>query len=293
MKHILVIADPAGSEQIAFHKALELAKLTVAEVHVVVFCYEPVSYSGEREEGEYLNIKNLLIHQADQWWQNFLQAEAPGEPVTHVVVWEKYIHNWVVEHSKTAHYDLIVKTGHRSETPFYTPTDWHLFRESPVPVYCVSEEQRKTQKVVLAALDILSNSKEKQALNKNILEAAFQLAVQMDATLHCCYAIHIPTLVKDMDLIDVAARTRQLEENAREKLTPLLELYDMDDQQLHISQGVPWKVLTSLSQKLKASCVVVGSMGRRGIPGKLIGNTAEKVIHFSHTDLLVLGGQAS
>ena len=43
MKHILVIADHAGSEQHAFEKALELARLTIADIHVVSFCYEPLS----------------------------------------------------------------------------------------------------------------------------------------------------------------------------------------------------------------------------------------------------------
>lgn len=288
MKHILVIADPIDNEQVAFQKAKSLAKLTVATVHVVAFCHEGMGFDDE--EADFRDrVRNLVVHHTEQWWENFLQSQAATEGVSYVVVWEKYIHNWIIEHCQTTHYDLIVKTGHRSETPFYTPTDWHLFRESPVPIYSVCPEPHKTKRIVLAALDLMSKREEKQRLNERVLEAAFQLSVQTNATLHCCHAIDIPVLVRDMELIDVAARIQREEKIVRERAKRWLELYEIDNRHLHVNQGVPWQVLTSLSRKLKAECIVIGSMGRKGIPGKLIGNTAEKVIQYARSDLLVLG----
>jgi universal stress protein E len=43
---------------------------------------------------------------------------------------------------------------------------------------------------------------------------------------------------------------------------------------LMIKEGVPWKVINYYAEKINANCVVVGSMGRKGIAEKLIGNTA-------------------
>lgn len=51
MKKILVIADRFGSDQCAFHKAIQLARLTVADIHVVSFCYESLnSVENDRDK---------------------------------------------------------------------------------------------------------------------------------------------------------------------------------------------------------------------------------------------------
>ena len=48
MKKLLVIADNVDEEQLALDKAISLAKLTVAQVHVVVVCYESLSFSDDQ-----------------------------------------------------------------------------------------------------------------------------------------------------------------------------------------------------------------------------------------------------
>lgn len=290
MKHILVIADHTDKEQHAFEKALELARLTIADIHVVSFCYEPLSdvqYQYHTNNTQ-VDLKSLVINASEEHWENYLGSHSVKEQVSHEVVWEKYIHEWIIEHCKNRHYDLIVKTGHRSEKFFYTPTDWQLFRESTVPVYCVSKKPVETKKVILVALDLRTKQREKLLLNNRLLEAAFQLAVQTDSILHCCYAIAVPRLVKDLDMIDVTAKVNEVEKEVRKQAVAWFDIYDIDKKHLHIKQGTPANVVNDFARKLKAQCVVVGSMGRVGIKGKLIGNTAEKVIQHAVADLLVI-----
>ena len=294
MKKILVVADRIGDNQYAFHKAVELARLTVADIHVVSFCYESLSEVDNRidKNNDHISLKDLVIQHAQRKWDEFIQAHKPNQNITHEIIWEKHIHEWILTHCEKTHYDLIVKTGHRSESLFYTPTDWLLFRESRVPVYCVSEHDRSKKKVVLVALDLRSQRKEKQLLNNTLLESAFQLAVQTDSVLHCCYAIKIPTLVKDFDLIDVTAKIHQVENEVRDQAKSWFDVYDIDKKHLHIKEGEPWQVVNNFSRKLKAQCIVVGSMGRKGVYGKVIGNTAEQIIHHAaqhaSSDLLVI-----
>lgn len=294
MKKILVVADRVGDNQYAFHKAIELARLTVADIHVVSFCYESLSEvdNGVSTDDKHVSLKDLVIQHTQNKWDEFIRAHKTSENITHEVVWEKHIHEWILAHCDKVHYDLIVKTGHRSESLFYTPTDWLLFRESRVPVYCVSEHNHSNKKVVLVALDLRSQRKEKQLLNNTLLESAFQLAVQTDSVLHCCYAIKIPTLVKDFDLIDVTAKIHQVENEVRDQAKSWFDVYDIDKKHLHIKEGEPWQVVNNFARKLKAQCIVVGSMGRKGIYGKVIGNTAEQIIHHASqnasSDLLVI-----
>lgn len=290
MKHILVVADPLNTEQHAFRKAQSLAKLTVADLHVVSFCFESILEIGSshQPEGAEPDIRRLIMEQAESQWQKFIESQSLTEPVSHEIVWEKYIHKWVLEHCKTVQYDLIVKTGHRSEGFFYTPTDWHLFRESSVPVYCISKPDYKAKKVVLVALDLTAKHPEKQKLNEQLLEAAFLLSVQTNSVLKCCYAVQLPSVVKALEIVDVPAKVHEIEDSARARAKELLDLYDIPDSNLHIREGAPENVINTFARKLKAQCVVVGSMGRKGIEGKLIGNTADKVIHTAKSDLLVI-----
>lgn len=290
MKHILVIADPFDSEQFAFHKAHSLAQLTMADIHVVTFCFESfaeiqsVSDNGNSQ----INLKNLAIEHVSKTWDKFISTQTLSVYITHEIVWEKYIHLWILEHCKNTHYDLVVKTGHRSEGLFYTPTDWQLFRELNVPVYCVSRLENTGEKVVLVALDLMTEKKEKQQLNARLLESAFKLSVQTNSVMHCCYALSISPIAQDLDIIDGEKRLRELDQQVRHDSKGWLELYDMKPEQLHVRLGKPWQVIKTLAHELDASCIVVGSAGRKGIAGKLIGNTAEKVIHSAQTDLLVI-----
>jgi len=291
MKKILVIADPCDSKQIAYEKALKLAKLSSATLHVAILCYESISIDPASTDDADLpaRLKEAVLQQTHDWWQQFLLNNQPPLTVSYEICWEKSLHRWVLEHCQQHHYDLIVKTGHRSETAFYTPSDWQLFRDAPVPVYSVNSSAFKSKKVVLAALDLTTSNEEKQQLNRTLLEQAFRLSVQTDAALHCCYAIKIPTLVKDLDLIDISAHIHKLQDKTWLAHQSWLDQYAIDQSLLHAKEGKPWQVINHFSNKLHAQCIVIGSRGKSGLAAKLIGNTAEKVIHHARCDLLVIG----
>lgn len=284
MKKLLVVADPYNSEQFAYKYAVKLAMYSSATIHIVAFCYESIDSNSDNKS----LLQTKIIEHQKNWWQNKLSEDAHENTFTCEVIWEKYLHHWVLEHCAKNEYDLVIKTGNRSESPFHTPADWQLFRDSTIPVYSVNSHNNKFKKNILVALDLMTHSDEKQRLNKELLEQAFRFSVLTGCALHCCYAIKVPTLAKDLDLIDVDAHVHKQEKLARAKCAELMDEYDIDKELLHIEEGTPWQVITNLSAKLKAQCVVVGTVGRKGIPGKIIGNTSEKVIQFAKNDLLVM-----
>lgn len=289
MKKILVIADPHEAEQTAYEKALTLAKPGASRIHVAVVCYESIQPGKINNfEARQLNIKALLVQHREKWWTDFLHNNPPPVEVSFEVAWEKNLAHWVLEHCKKCDYDLIVKTGNRSESPFYTPTDWQLFRQTIVPVYSVNDKPYQTKKTILVALDLATENEEKQQLNQQLLEEAFRLSIVTDCSLHCCHAIKIPTLVRELNLIDIMGHIHKMKKEAKDASEEWLADYDIDKKQMHIEEGVPWEVITDTARKIKAQCIVVGSMGRTGISEKLIGNTAEKVIRDAKSDLLVV-----
>jgi universal stress protein E len=286
MKKFLVIAD-RQEEQTALQKACELARTSDATIHVAVFCYDSLA---ELEEVDFdaAALKQGLMQELQNWWQIHLDANADGQKISFEVIWQKNMYEWILASCRSHQYDLIIKTGNRSEGIFYTPTDWLLFRDSPVPVYIVAKHHLHAQKSVLVALDVLSKSEEKQALNSQLLECAFRLAVQTDAKLHCASVIKVPSVLRELDLVDPHGYCRKLEEKVKTQLAQLVQDYEVPADCIHIEEGEPWGALSNLAKQLYCQCLVVGSMGRKGLVGKLIGNTAEKIIHVTNTDLLVI-----
>ncbi|MCE9686442.1 universal stress protein [Shewanella sp. AS16] len=287
MKNFLVIADKPGEPQSAFLKAKELARTSGAKIHLAAFCYEPgVDISDPEINGPLL--KQRIMLELQNWWQGFIDTHAGEQSVNLEVIWQKNLYEWILASCQSHQYDLIIKTGHRSEGMFYTPTDWLLFRDAPIPVYIVAKEQFNAKKRVLVALDVLAKSADKQALNAQLLECAFRLAVQTDAELHCAYAIKVPTLLKDLDLVDPHAYAHKIMGAAQANMARLVEDYDISPDCIHIEEGEPWGAIARLAKRLHSQCLVVGSMGHKGLMGKLIGNMAEKIIHVTNTDLLVI-----
>jgi universal stress protein E len=117
---------------------------------------------------------------------------------------------------------------------------------------------------------------------------AQEIARANGSELHIAYAVVVPTLLRDMDLIDVDAHVLERRRKLKPVIEALCKAYGLDKTQVHLKTGPAAKVIPSIANKLKADLVVMGTVGRRGIKGKLIGNTAEQVLQHLRTDILAV-----
>mgnify|MGYP001554583134 CR=1 FL=1 len=64
-------------------------------------------------------------------------------------------------------------------------------------------------------------------------------------------------------------------------LEKLLSLYDMEvsDSRVHFEKSDAMPLISKLAEEIPADLVVTGTVGRTGIPGFFIGNTAESLMH--------------
>ena len=291
VRRILVVADLFGEQQIAFNKAKRLSEHNDAMIHVLVFCYDfyadlQLSYAGHQDASQ-VNLKDLIIERLRLYWQQIISQSPFPEKVTYQIVWTKYMTQWILEHCKNDHYDLVVKTGRRTEDLFYTPSDWQLFRQLNMPMYSVAQMETVDKPVVLVALDLLTHKKEKQALNIRLMKEALRLSLLMNAEIHCCTAVNISTILTDLDIVDSHEHFLKAKQQIKGETGRWLEQYNLTHR-LHIKMGKPREVILSCAKQLDAQCIVVGSQGRKGISGRLMGNTAEKVVHVSDVDLVVV-----
>jgi universal stress protein E len=66
------------------------------------------------------------------------------------------------------------------------------------------------------------------------------------------------------------------------------ELYDVKPERVLLRQGNTVETLKTICDEIDPSIMIMGTLARTGIKGKLIGNTAEKLIDIVDADLLIV-----
>jgi len=208
MGKVLIIADK-GKPGVAIPRGLELAHKLGCSAEVVAFCYtslRPLHVKAAQKAG----IKKRLIAQRKSEVQVHIdQFSQEGQKVKLIPVWEKDVAPWVIERCSRP-YEVVVKTGHRSESFAYTSTDWQLLRECPRPVLIVAEKIWHKVKPVLASVDLASKMPEKIALNHAVITQAKAYAKALNTQLRIITAIEVPALLAELDLGDPIAYVNEI-----------------------------------------------------------------------------------
>jgi universal stress protein E len=286
---ILIIADRSGDRQVAVERGMGLAAALGCRVVVAGLVYENLPGQGITGKQQQQRVRNKLLSRRRSEIQALVKQFKPeGIRVSSSIVWEKNVRHWVVEQCRREHFALVLKTGNRSETFMYSSTDWQLLRECPAPVMIVAEKKWRKTKPIVAAVDLGSKSRIKQKLNREVIDTAKHYASAMGCEVFVLYAIHISPVLTELDLVDEFSLSKQIKEDLQGQLERLSAAHDIPLKNFRLKQGPVDKVITSVAARLKAQLVVMGTVGRKGVRAKLIGNTAEHVLARLKTDVLAL-----
>ncbi|TQV84559.1 universal stress protein [Aliikangiella coralliicola] len=290
MRELLVIADKEGGKQSAFYHALEIAKNTGAKIEFVGFVHAPGVDSSEiLSHEEKRKVHHNYIDRKQEVMDTFLEGIDLGDVKIHVdVVWEKSFERWVIARCDQKSFDMVFKSGHRSEAFMYTPSDWQLMRHCPEPVMIVGDKPWKEGGVVLAALDLGSTSQRTLDLNEDIMRQAIKLAGATNSEVHACYSIAVPKALADLDLIDPKTYEDKMKASLDPMIRRLVEDAGLDRSKLHLVAGKPAKEICRISQNIDADVVILGNKTRTSLRGRLLGNTAENVLHKVPSDVVVI-----
>ncbi len=194
--------------------------------------------------------------------------------------------------------DLIVKLA-SPETGllerFLGGTDLQLLRKSPCPVWILSPQDQNNYRRILAAVDFdpWRPELENDALNRRILELSSSLALADFAELHLVHSweplsenmMRLWSNSDDAAKIADSVNTEHLRhQEGLERLAHKLrdwigaDAYDYLRPSPHLLRGSAPETIPDLVDQLKFDLVVMGTVGRSGIPGLIIGNTAEAIL---------------
>jgi nucleotide-binding universal stress UspA family protein len=193
-------------------------------------------------------------------------------------------------------HDLVVKPA---ENPAFLQrvfgsTDMHLLRKCPCPVWMMKPGETRGYNCILAAVDFDPlNQQPSEALNLQILEHAVSLALTDSASLHLIHAweplaertLRMRGGIPAEGIARHVSKERALHRAGLNMLSRAIRdrigmnVYDRLTVRVHLPKGPAKTMIPTLAMGLSANLVVMGTVARTGIPGLIIGNTAEAILN--------------
>lgn len=164
-------------------------------------------------------------------------------------------------------------------------------------MWAIKPSKKRKFTKILAAVDpdTSETDKSKILLNQQIIELAISLAIRENCELHIVRAWSVwgEHLFARRTQMSQEEFRKQSEENRKDfktSLDHLLEKFVLTDieHRIHLLKGDPGVLIPKLVQKLKIDTVVMGTVCRTGLPGFIVGNTAENILQNINCGVLAL-----
>jgi len=282
-KNILVIPSMPIAEDAALTRATKLADNNAARLTVLWPLEEGT------DDGIGLEYTPDIVRAISEKLEKAVEpARKQGIYVqTKVRVGRPFVE--VIRQVLEAGHDLVMKTARGHEVRpslFFGSTALHLFRKSPCPVWIVSPEPRD-RVGILAAVDPDTTDEETVQLNRTIMQLATSMSIIEDTSLHVVHAWNVPQedmmrhspwlRVSRSDADDYINKT---EARHRRCFDALIDVFRQraPNMEVHFIKGLAEEVIPSIAKEKNIEVIVMATLARTGIPGLLIGDTAEGVL---------------
>ncbi len=202
----------------------------------------------------------------------------------------------IIEFAHQQAFDLIAVMARPSApvSAWFGSTTRHLMRKSTRPVLTLTPKTNPIKKILIA-VDAVVETASAQALNDHIIAQGLAWARRHQAQVSVCHAWQLEGEGylkhwgrKDaLDIALLAEKERELREKA---LHELIDRHASTDQVVHplLVEGRAQDVIPPLLERQEIDLLVMGTVCRTGIPGFIIGNTAESMINQVHCAVLAL-----
>lgn len=295
VKHILLYHEPPASVDPAFRYALRLAKLNHAKITVAGCLPQTLSWAKRLAPGT--RDPEALVHEehqravetAAQWVRN-----AGVEVAVRVLVGDPAVE--ITREVLREDIDLVIKTaqgggGHKEESLFGT-TATNLMRICPALICIVDPMEDARFERVLAAVDLGDEKPEHARFNHKLLGLAADLAKETDGDLHLLYAWP-PYGETLLSAYSSAAEMRRyaddLHHKAEQRMREFLATANCHPRlHVHVVKGEAEEVIARFTSEHEIDIAVMGTIGRRGLQGWLLGNTAERVVQHVRCSVLAV-----
>ena len=297
-KSILFVADGSEGEKSVLARAVRLAdangsKLTLFDA----LDAESYRFEDPKTSSAVEAINRARVEERSKELESLRQEAISEHPNLDVVIDVETgsAARSVIRAVLINHHDLVMKAAGGTAGALkrlFGTTDQKLMRKCPCPVWIVKPSREPYFTRILAAVDLNPTHPETESLARKIMELSTSLATEEGSELHI---LHVWRLAGETQLRGRAIDTTEvdrivgdMEVAHQTELDGLLRDYPHDSGTVHLIKGQAEDVIPEFAEKLDVDLVVIGTVGRGGVPGLLIGNTAEGVLNEVDCSVLTL-----
>jgi nucleotide-binding universal stress UspA family protein len=288
-RKILIYVRDLAQEQRTLRKGVDLARRDDAELTVVGVVRRLPLHMQELFSAIHLSrIQDEVVAERRKELNEFLAPlRSEGVCVAEQVLVGTPFLQIVREVMRNTH-DLVMVTavgrGLFREVLF-DPTTMHLIRKCPCPVWALKPSEPEGRPRILAALDPVPSDHVRDSLNAGILKLALSFAEMEQGELHVIHtwSVKLEKSLRGSKQISNEVIREMVEKSRkmhREALNRVLQAHvpQVPPHQIHLLKGEAGTVIPEFTMKKKIGLIVMGTVGRTGVAGLFIGNTAEVVL---------------
>ncbi len=301
-KNILCVVEPGDQSKPALERAVSLAEKNQARLTVVDVIEQT---AGSNLPGEGLSGEELQQAMNNFHTKNLQALVAPYREriEIHYKVLQGTPFLVIIRAVLCHNYDLVIKVTETEDwlTRVFGSDDMHLMRKCPSPVWLIRPNTSQNHQRILAAVDVdeseAGSAEEVERLrsaSRKILEMASSLALSNSAELHI---VHIWEAIgegimrsgfmsnTEEKINTYVEQVRQQHQSSMDQLmhevaeTVGQDTLDYLKPEIHLIKGGVRKEVPRLAKEINADLLVMGTVARTGVPGFIMGNTAESILN--------------
>ncbi|SDY40932.1 universal stress protein [Pseudomonas sp. NFIX28] len=295
-QRLLLIAPSAMTRTPAFDRAAALARAMRLPLHIVAFDYlQALAVAGLFAPEQIAQARDGYLERHRHWLEAQAEAMAQhGIEATCDVVWVQHPFEEILHFINELPLALIIKDAEHEpalKRVFFTPLDWQLLRDCPVPVHLVTHALNPRPRNVLAIVDVLRSEEQDMIFNDQIIDAAVKLAEQCAAGLELVHVYDWAAVyAQDMGggvLPMTMGVYEMLGEAQYEAFSALAERHGVPAPNRHFIEGTPLSCICDFAVAHRTDVIVMGTVQHRGL-SKLLGSTAEQLLHRAPCSILAI-----
>lgn len=295
-QHILFVTHGFEHEANAIKQALKLAVENQAQLKILIICPRlPETLDPYKDSYQQTLIDN--VKKAISKAESQLDKTIPVQGI--VVEFENGTPHLIRIISRIIHdkHDLLMKaveSGKMNEG--FKALDLELVRKCPCPVWLCRDKKEEIAAHIGVAIDPQSEEDVGKELAIKLLKVADQLASKSGSPLSIitCWDFPFENTLRRSPFIRIPEDqiqnfVHQHEMDCRKALDALIKKARMTSQlNVVLKRGVADDMIPTVLTEQQIDLLIMGTVGRTGIPGFVIGNTAVNVLQKISCSLLAL-----
>lgn len=295
-KKILYVSDGIGDETAALKQAFRTAHNNKSSITALVVCPDvPKSFDGY--EAKYHGALKEQVLESAQAARKALKI-SEDSPLAVSVEGGSAPAIRVVRHVLADAYDLVMKeAAFQDGGKGFRAMDMALLRKCPCPVWLTRPIERSHGEIQVAvAIDPEGDEVAGRDLGLELLKTARDLADTCNGTLNIfsCWDYEFEDYLTNNSRIhmskeDIKTIVESVRVRHHDNLNLMIQKSGIGGNiKIHHERGRPEKAIPDLVAKEKVDILVMGTVGRVGIQGFVMGNTAEDILQNLQCSLLAM-----